>query len=31
MPSHVVVAILTKDRLNGELPAQRKIALWVAK
>jgi hypothetical protein len=31
MPDHVVVAILSKDGLRGELPASRKIALWVAK
>jgi hypothetical protein len=31
MPTHVVVAILSKDKLSGDLPAQRKIPYWVAK
>jgi len=31
MPDHVVVAILSKDGLRGELPVQRKTSYWVAK
>jgi hypothetical protein len=31
MPDHVVVAVMTKTGLDGNLPTQKKIGFWVAK
>lgn len=31
MADHIVIAVMTKDGIGGQLPPNSKIALWVAK